>query len=187
MKSLKQLPPKQQRFVLEYLVDLTATQAALRAGSAKNTAEKQASRLLGIVGIQTAISQEQAEVAKKLKITAERVAQEYSVVAFLDFRIFFDKKGNLVPVQELSDDAAAALAGLETVMVGTGDEVSYIKKIKTYDKLKALGDLGKHLGFFKENNEQKKPEPNWLKIKCDPRVRDMLDNPDDYMPPIDDE
>lgn len=71
-----------------------------------------------------------------------------------DFRIFFDKKGNLIPVHDLSDDAAAALAGLETMMVGSGDQVDYVKKIKTYDKLKALADLGRHLGFFKEDNDQ---------------------------------
>jgi len=39
-------------------------------------------------------------------------------------------------------------------MVGSGNQVDYVKKIKTYDKLKALGDLGKHLGFFKEDNSQ---------------------------------
>ncbi len=185
MKKSTGLRPKQQRFVLEYLVDLNATQAALRAGYSKNTAVKQASRLLGIVGIQTAISERQAEMAEKLKITAERVAQEYSVVAFLDYRIFFDKEGNLIPVHQLTDGAAAALAGLETVMVGAGDEVNFVKKIKTYNKLKALGDLAKHLGFFEKNNEQK--QPDWKKEKLDPRIADMLNNPDDYMPPVTDE
>ncbi len=54
----------------------------------------------------------------------------------------------------ISDDSAAALAGLETIMVGSGDQVEYLKKIRTHDKLKALRDLGKHLGFFKEDNNQ---------------------------------
>jgi hypothetical protein len=54
----------------------------------------------------------------------------------------------------ISDDSAAALAGIETRIVGSGDRIEYVKKIRTYDKLKALGDLGKHLGFFKEDNSQ---------------------------------
>ncbi len=72
------------------------------------------------------------------------------------FGLHFDNQGQLLPIKEMSADAKASLAGLETVMVGTGDQVDYIKKIKTYDKLKALGDLAKHLGFFKEDNEQGK-------------------------------
>ena len=154
MKKKNNLPPKQQRFVLEYLIDLNATQAALRAGYAKTTAEKQASRLLGIVGVQEAISQRQADLATKLEITTERVAKEYAILAFLDYRIFFDGLGQLIPINELSGDAAAALASIETVMIGSGDDVDFVKKIRTYDKLKALGDLAKHLGFFREDNDQ---------------------------------
>jgi phage terminase small subunit len=181
MQSLKKLPAKQQRFVLEYLVDLNATQAALRAGYAKNTAEKQASRLLGIVGIKLAITERQREIAKRLKITSERVAQEYSVVAFLDFGIFFKDDGTLLPIHEMCSDARAALASIDAVMTGNGEEV--VKKIKTYDKLKALNALAKHLGFFEENNKQK--QLSFLDHDLHPAIRDMFNNPDKYTPPVD--
>ena len=49
----------------------------------------------------------------------------------------------------ISDDATATLAGLETVTTGSGGQVEYLKKIRTHDKLKALRDLAKHLGFLK--------------------------------------
>jgi phage terminase small subunit len=51
------LTAKQQRYVDEYLIDLTATQAATRVGYSKETANEQGSRLLATVSVGTAISQ----------------------------------------------------------------------------------------------------------------------------------
>lgn len=87
------------------------------------------------------------------------MTKEYARISFLDFSIFFDDQGQLLSIQEMSTDAKASLAGLETVMAGAGDQVDYIKKIKTYDKLKALRDLAKHLGFLKGimNREKRSP------------------------------
>lgn len=79
-----------------------------------------------------------------------------------------------LPVDKLSDDAAAVLAGLETVMVGAGDGVDSIKKIKTYDKLKALDALSKHLGFFQEHNSQK--HPDFVEGELHPALLDMVHN-----------
>ena len=93
-------------------------------------------------------------MAKRAQIDQDMLTEEYARIAFLDYRLFFDDQGQLIPVSELNDDAAAALAGLETVMVGSRGQVDYVKKIKTYDKMKALGDLGKYLEFFKEDNSQ---------------------------------
>ncbi len=98
----------------------------------------------------------QKKIARKYEVTFERLTKEYARVSFLDMRIFFKSDGELIPIHELSSDAAAALAGFEIVTTGAEGGIEYVKKIKTYDKLKALGDLGKHLGFFKEDNDQKK-------------------------------
>jgi hypothetical protein len=100
------------------------------------------------------------KIAKKYEITLERLTKEYARIAFLDFSIFFDDDGRLLSIQEMSADAKASLAGLETVMVGTGDQVDYIKKIKTYDKLKALGDLATNTLVFSKriiNREKRCP------------------------------
>ena len=51
---------KQKRFVEEYLIDLNATQAAIRAGFSVRTANEQGSRMLANVSIQTAISKAMA-------------------------------------------------------------------------------------------------------------------------------
>ncbi len=152
------LTPKQQKFAQEYLITGNASKAYKLAYDTSHmkpaTINRKAKECLDHGKITARIKQLRSAIAKRAQIDQDMLMEEYARIAFLDFRIFFDDQGLLIPVSELSDDAAAALAGLETVMVGSGDQVDYVKKIKTYDKLKALGDLGKHLGFFKEDNSQ---------------------------------
>jgi phage terminase small subunit len=152
------LTPKQQKFAQEYIATGNATKAYKLAYDTScmkpTTINRKAKECLDHGKISATITQLRSAMAKRAQIDQDLLTKEYARIAFLDFRIFFDDLGQLIPVSELSDDAAAALAGLETVITGSGDQVEYLKKIKTYDKLKALRDLGKHLGFFKEDNNQ---------------------------------
>lgn len=75
------LPPKQATFVQEYLVDLNGTQAAIRAGYSKATADSQASRLLTNVKVQAAIKAAKAKRAETTAITAEMVLARYWMIA----------------------------------------------------------------------------------------------------------
>ncbi|WP_337397235.1 terminase small subunit [Desulfovibrio sp.] len=70
---MPKLTDKQAAFVREYLVDLNATQAAIRAGYSERTANAQAGRLLANVGIREAIEQAQAKRARRVEIKAEDV------------------------------------------------------------------------------------------------------------------
>ena len=74
------MTPKQERFVEEYLIDLNATQAAIRAGYAKTNADVTGPRLLGNVGIAEAIKAGQEKKAEKLDITALDLVKEYEEV-----------------------------------------------------------------------------------------------------------
>lgn len=76
-KTTKGLTPKQARFVSEYLKDQNATQAAIRAGYSKATANQQGSRLLANVGVAAAVRKGQTKVAKKAEITVESLAAEF--------------------------------------------------------------------------------------------------------------
>ncbi|MBA9088732.1 phage terminase small subunit, partial [Fontibacillus solani] len=78
------LTAKQQLFVKEYLVDLNATQAAIRAGYSAKTAEQQASRLLSNVKVQDAIQKAMSKRSEKVEIKAERVLQRWIDIAFAD-------------------------------------------------------------------------------------------------------
>lgn len=71
--SKEELTPKQQRFCEEYLIDLNATQAAIRAGFSVKTADKIGSQLLGKTRVLAEIDQLKKARAQSTGITAEEV------------------------------------------------------------------------------------------------------------------
>lgn len=70
------LTPKQERFVSEYLVDLNATQAAIRAGYSERTANEQGARLLAKASVAAAIAEAQAARSERTKIDADYVLRQ---------------------------------------------------------------------------------------------------------------
>ncbi len=70
---MAKLTPKQQRFVDEYLIDLNATQAAIRSGYSEKTAQEQSSRLLSNVMVSEAIELAQKERQKRTLVTQDDV------------------------------------------------------------------------------------------------------------------
>jgi phage terminase small subunit len=154
----KPLTPKQAAFVREYLIDLNATQAAIRAGYSAKTAQEIGSENLSKPIIAKAIQEAMGKRAEKLEITADRVLAELAKMAFFDPRKLFAPDGSPVSIQDLDDDTAAAVAGLDVLEEyrGSGDErefVGYTKKIKLADKRGALVDLGRHLKLFTDKIE----------------------------------
>lgn len=75
------LTPKQAAFVAEYLVDLNATQAAIRAKYSKKTAHVQGPRLLGNVAVRRALDIALAERAARLGVKAEDVLGDVARLA----------------------------------------------------------------------------------------------------------
>jgi phage terminase small subunit len=150
------LTDKQIRFCEEYLIDLNATQAAIRAGYSEKTANEQGSQNLAKLSIQERITELKKERSTRTEITSDRVLQEMARLAFLDHRKFYDENGNLKAIPDLDDDTAAALAGFEQLeeKTGSGDVLGFTKKIKTHDKSKVLEMLGRHLGMFEKDNDQ---------------------------------
>lgn len=160
---MAELNEKQKRFCEEYLIDLNATQAAIRAGYSAKTAMEQGYQLLHKTSVQQYLSKKQQEYQNETGITVKRVLEEYAKIAFSDIRKFYTVDGSLKSIHELDDDAAGALAGVEVYEEKISDDDSEdviagtTKKIKTYDKVKALDSLGRHLGLFGKDNEQLKP------------------------------
>ncbi|MDE7053546.1 MAG: terminase small subunit [Oscillospiraceae bacterium] len=154
------LTPKQKRFVAEYLVDLNATAAAIRAGYSKKTAEVIGYENLRKPQIETAINQAMQEREKRTEITQDMVLRETAKLAFFDIRKMFDKNGKPLDISMLDDDAAAALVGLDVqdVADNDGDYVGFVKKYKMADKIKALELLGKHLGTWEPKDDGPKDE-----------------------------
>lgn len=155
------LTAKQQRFVEEYLCDLNATQAAIRAGYSARTAEAAGSRLLRNVKVSAAVTAGQRERSERVEITADRVLRELARIGFSDIRDLFTwdaERAGFVPSVDLTEDQAAAVSSVEaeTIRYTTEEGITETKvklKLKTYDKLGALEKIGKHLGMFIDRTE----------------------------------
>lgn len=149
------LTPKQQSFVDEYLIDLNATQAAIRAGYSAKTAQEQSSRLLSNVMIQGAVAEAKAARAERVEVQQDDVLRELMRLGFSDLRKVFSSTGSLLPPEEWPDDVAASISSVEVVSRPTSEKdedgnvvVEHVHKIKVWDKNTALTNLGKHLPTF---------------------------------------
>lgn len=154
------LSPRQELFISEYLVDLNATQAAIRAGYSAKTARKQASRLLSNVDISQRITEKRQKQAANTGLSVERVLKEAMRLAFFDIRKLTDSEGNPIPVHQLDADTAAAIQGLELATERGPDKESgptIVRKYKIADKNSAIERLFKHLGLFEKDNKQSNP------------------------------
>src|SRR3954449_346560 len=146
------LNDRQCRFVEQYLVDLNATQAAIRAGYSAATANQIGARLLANVKVAAAIAEAQAARSKRTEVTQDRVVLELARVAFGDLRrVMSWRPGGvrLRPSAELADEEAAIVAEVGETTTKEGGSL----KLKTVDKLGALRLLGQHLGLFLERRQ----------------------------------
>jgi len=151
---------KQKMFVQEYLIDLNATQAYIRAGYSGKGADVSACKLLVNPKIQAEVQKAIKARSERTHITQDRVLKEYAKLAFFDPRNFFDKDDNLKRIVDLDDDSAAALAGMDIQIRFTknkdGEPVKdMVKKIKLIDKRGALDSVAKHLNMFDKDNNRK--------------------------------
>jgi phage terminase small subunit len=159
------LTPQQQRFADEYIIDLNATAAYKRAGykGKGRSAENAASRLLGNVGVKQYIAKRIKDREQRTEITQDRVLQELARIAFFDIRKLYNEDGSLKRPDQLDDDAAAVLAGVDVVEmqggadIGGDDGVKHVamftKKAKVFDKGAALALAMRHLGMLKDKVE----------------------------------
>lgn len=165
------LTDKQRRFVDEYLVDLNATQAAIRAGYSQKTAGQIGEQNLKKLEIAAAVQEAQAARAKRTEITQDMVLRELAKIGFSDIRKIVrwgktelrvadagDDEGEvteayhglaLVSADDIDDDIAAAISEISEGREGL--------KVKLHDKKGALVDIGRHLGMFKDRVEHSGP------------------------------
>lgn len=145
---MTKLTAKQKRFCDEYLIDLNATQAAIRAGYSPKTACEQASRLLANVKIQNEIAIEMAERSKRTGINQDRVLMEIAKMAFVNIDDVIDLDTAKVKQTATKED----LACIQSVKIKP-TEFGTEREIKLCDKKSNLELLGKHLGMFKDKVE----------------------------------
>ena len=167
---MAKLTAKQKSFVAQYLIDLNATQAAIRAGYSEKTAEQAGSRLLSNVKVQESIQDAMKNREQRTQITQDKVLNELAKIAFAngtDFaslitgmkkeKVWNDETQEYEEVEvekqfvqfidtdSLPPDKKAAVAAIK--------ETRYGLAVESHDKVKALELIGKHLGMFKEKLE----------------------------------
>lgn len=140
---------KQKRFCEEYLIDLNATQAAIRAGYSPDTAKSIGYENLTKPDIRAHIDRAMAERSRRTGVNADRVIQELAKIAFVNATDVIDPKTATVKENALPEDTAA----IQSVKVKTFGEDGLEREIKMADKLRALELLGRHLGMFKDKLE----------------------------------
>jgi phage terminase small subunit len=152
-KKRTKMPPKRRRFVDEYLIDLNATQATIRAGYSKKTAYSQGERLLKNAEISTAVASAIEARSKRTQMDADEVLLELARLARSDILqyVSFDQKG--VALREstgLTEDQARAIAEVSETVNAKG-----VRRVRfrLHDKIRALELLAKHLGLIVERRE----------------------------------
>lgn len=163
------LTDKQRRFVDEYLVDLNATQAAIRAGYSQKTAGQIGEQNLKKLEIAQAIQEAQAARSKRTNITQDMVLRELAKIGFSDIRKVVRWGRTELRVADAEEDGATevhhglALIGADEIDDDTAAAISEISegreglKVKFHDKKGALVDIGRHLGMFKDRIEHSGP------------------------------
>lgn len=153
------LTPKQRRFIDEYLIDLNATQAAIRAGYSEKTAYSIGLQNLKKLEIQAEIQKRRNRLQNKLEITQERVLQELAAIAFANGADYAKVVNSgllptveMIPTEELPPEKLPAIAGIKANQYGV--------EVKLHDKVKALELLGKYLGTFDGGPAQEQTENN---------------------------
>ena len=142
----RKLNPKQQRFVEEYLIDLNATQAAIRAGYSPKTATAIASENLSKPSISAAIACAMAERSKRTGITQDRIIEELAKVAFIKLTDIVDDTGKIKA--GATDEDRACIESIKYKRTDTDTGYSEEREVKASSKLKAIELLMRHTGML---------------------------------------
>lgn len=146
------LTSKQTRFCEEYLIDLNATQAAIRAGYSVESAGTISTENMQKPLIRAHIDKALAERSKRTGINADRVIQELAKIALVNPTDVINADDATIKGAANRDDTAAILS-VKVKKIPTEDGEIVEREIKMADKIKALELLGKHLGMFKDKLE----------------------------------
>jgi phage terminase small subunit len=157
------LTAKQQRFVDEYLVDLNATQAAIRAGYSQKTARQVGAENLTKPVIADAVAKAQTSRSDRVQIDSDWVLTRLASEATADLADIYDEDGGLKPVHDWPLIWRQGLvAGIEAVeefetVDGERRSIGMVRKVKLSDRIKRIELIGKHVDVqaFKDQIEHK--------------------------------
>lgn len=147
------LNDRQLKFINEYLKDRSPAKAAIRAGYKPKNADVTASDLLNHPRVRAEIDKFIRIEREKTGVSVERILNNLKRIAEADLRQAFHADGTLKPIHEIPSDVALAMSSIESddILMPNGRKVGVTRKIKFWDKTKALELLGKHIAMFTDN------------------------------------
>lgn len=150
-KEIK-LTAKQERFCYEYCIDFNATQAAIRSGYALKTAYAIGAENLRKPQLQNKIAEMQNNLAETAGISALKIINEHSKIAFSSFANFKDGWMTLKDFENLTETERSCISEIQTKESrradgGDGIVLEEWVKLKLWDKQKSLDSISKILGF----------------------------------------
>ncbi len=150
---------KQKKFCEEYIIDLNATKAAIRAGYSKRSAEVTASRMLRNANVATYIEKLRGVQMENAGLSASKVIDELKSLGFWSIQDFITDDNSILDLSKLDRAVVRPIVGIKVTETIHGTGKKAIREIKTElklaDKRAALTDLGRHLGIFKNEDNQK--------------------------------
>ena len=163
------MTPKQQRFVDEYLIDLNATRAAIRAGYSERNADKIGPELLGKTRVAEAIAAAKGERSERTEIDADWVLTRLADEATADLADLYDENGGLKPITEWPLVWRQGLvAGLDVdEEFKDGKKLGQVTKVKVSDRIKRVELIGKHVDVqaFAERHEHTGKDGGPVKVE----------------------
>ncbi|HHH9302199.1 terminase small subunit [Pseudomonas aeruginosa] len=145
------LTKKQRLFVDEYLLDLNATQAAIRAGYSTRRATEIGYQLLQRPEVAQAIQAAMAERSKRTEVEADYVIRRLREIDEMDVLDILEDDGSFRSIRDWPKAWRQFLSGIEIAELfeGRGDDrriAGVLRKVKWPDKLRNLELLSRHVG-----------------------------------------
>ncbi|EAP2255452.1 TPA: terminase small subunit [Enterobacter roggenkampii] len=142
---MAKLTDKQELFAREYLKDLNATQAAIRAGYSEKTAKEVGYENLTKPHVLELVAELKAQRVEQTGIDAAYVLRRLTEIDQMDVLDILLANGELKPIKDWPKVWRTTLSGMDVVEMASADSAALLKKIKWPDKVKNLELLGKHV------------------------------------------
>lgn len=154
-----ELTEQQKRFYREYHLDFNGTQAAIRAGYSKKTANEQAVRLLANVSGQKYLQTLKDKAAEKHEGLADELVEELKKIMRCDIRNFLDPGNTVKDISQLPPELSTCVESIKKTETEFGDEDHGGTKtsiaFKLHSKMDAIEKLAKYVGLYEADNRQR--------------------------------